>query len=156
MKDEENKVWRKYLLKKLKYFQEAWSWSFYLTTINVSLIILLGVRKKQISFFVPFFRNIFFFMVIVIITERFNIHFSRITLLVATWPFLLGCAPNFIDVSLLYYWNWYKSLPTATLLHNFQNISQAFDTNGAMEIGLNSFQFGKHSFHFGVRNWNCK
>ena len=149
-------VWRKYLLKNLKSFQEAWSWSFRLTTIFFFFDYFTRSQKKQISFFVPIFRNIFFFMVTVIITERFNIHFSRITLLLATWPFLLGCAPNFIDVSLLYYWNWYKSLPTATLLHNFQNISQSFNTNGAMEIGLNSFQFGKHSFQFSVRNWNCK
>ena len=166
MKDEESRSMKKIFTHKVKIFSRSitWSWSVYLTwswsvhstTIIFFLIISLGVRKKQIFFFVPIFRKIFFFMVTIIITERFNIHFSRITWLAAMWHFLPGCAPNFIDVSLLYYWNWYKSLPTAALLHNFQNISQAFDTKGAMKICFNSLQFGKCSFQFRVRNWNRK
>ena len=43
------------------------------------IIVLLGIRSKQISFFVSIFRKIFFFIVTVIITERFNIYFSKIT-----------------------------------------------------------------------------
>ena len=47
-------------------------------------IILLGIRRKQMSFFASIFRNVVFLIVTVIIIERFNIHFSRITWLVAT------------------------------------------------------------------------
>ena len=38
----------------------------------------------------------------------------------------------------------------------FQNIFQKFDTKLATEIDSNTFHFGKHSFQFSVRNWNCK
>ena len=31
-----------------------------------------------------------------------------------------------------------------------------FDTKAATEIDFNTFQLGKHSFQFSVRNWNCK
>ena len=53
------------------------------------------------SFFLPIFRNIFFLIVIVIISERFNIHFSRITWLVAIWSFLFCCVLNFINAPLI-------------------------------------------------------
>ena len=70
---------------------------------NFFIIILLGIRRKQMCFFASIFRNIVFLIVTVII-ERFNIHFSRNTWLVATWSFLLGCEPNFINTQLLYCW----------------------------------------------------
>ena len=74
-------------------------WTAHLSTKK---IILLGTRRKQISFFDPIFRNIFFVIVAVTITERFNNHFARITWLVATCLFLLGCVPKFINAPLLY------------------------------------------------------
>ena len=70
---------------------------------NFFIIILLRIRRKQMCFFASIFRNIVFLIVTVII-ERFNIHFSRNTWLVATWSFLLGCEPNFINTQLLYCW----------------------------------------------------
>ena len=97
---------------------------------------LLGIRREQISFFTPIFRNIFFLIVTVIITQKFNIHFSKITWLVTMWSFLLGCVPNFINAPLLYCWHWVKSFPTAALFHNSENIFWTFDNKGAMEIDL--------------------
>ena len=40
------------------------------------IISLLGTKRKQISFFVPIFRNTFLLIVTVIITDRFKIHFK--------------------------------------------------------------------------------
>ena len=114
-------------------------------------IILIRIRRKQISFFVPIFKNIILLIVTVIITERFNIHCSGITWLAATWFSLLGCAWNFINAPIfyntislhvmnkftlwtlnrqakiflrapiLYCWNWVKTFSTTTLFHNSQN-----------------------------------
>ena len=84
-----------------------------------------GNQKK--TFCVPVVRNIFLLISAVIMTERFNIHFSRITWLVATWSFLPGYMPNFINVLLLYYWHWVKSFLTATFFHNFQIFFQTLD-----------------------------
>ena len=123
---------------------------FFIITIS------LQIGRKQISFFIPIFRNIFFLIVTVTITERFNIYFSKIMWLLAMWSFLLSCVPNFISVPLLYHWNWVKRFPTATLFHNSQSIFQTFDNKGAMEMDFSMIQFEKHSFHFSVRNWNCK
>ena len=64
-----------------------------------------------------------------------------------------------LNLSMLHFFiavHWDKSFPTATLFHNFQNIFQKFDIKLATEIDFNTFQFGKHSFQFSVRNWNCK
>ena len=97
----ENKKDTTYLLKKLKSFHATWQlWTSHLATKK---IILIGIRRKQISFFDPIFRNIFYAIVTVTITERFNNHFSRIMWFVATWLFLLGCVPKFIIAPLLYY-----------------------------------------------------
>ena len=98
--------------------------SFSNQNIFTIITILLGIGRKQISFSVPIFRNILYLIVTIIITERFNIHSSRIMQLAATWSFLLGCAPKFINASLFYCWHWLKSLPTGTLFHNSQNISK--------------------------------
>ena len=120
------------------------------------IIVLFGIRRKQIYFFAPIFRNIFFLIVTVIITERFSIHFSKITWLAAASSFLLGCSPNFVSAPLLHCWHWAKSSPSATHFHNFHNLLQTFDTKGATEIDFNTFQSGKHSFQFSVGNRNCK
>ena len=120
------------------------------------LFLYSGPERKQIYFFLPIFTNIFFLIATIIITASFNIYFSRITLLVATWSFLLGCAPNFINAPLIYCWHWVKFsqlLPSSVM---FQNISQTFDTRGAREINFNMFQFEKHYFQFCVRNSNSK
>ena len=54
-----------YLLKKLKSFNATWQlWTAHLATKKN---VLFGIRRKQISFFDPIFRNIFFVIVIVII-----------------------------------------------------------------------------------------
>ena len=113
---------------------------------QIFFITLFRIRRKQMSLFLPIFRNIFFLIITVIITERFNIHFSKITWLAATWSFLVGCSPNFINAPLLYCWHWVKGFPTATIFHKSQNILQTFDTKRAKEIDFNTFQFGKHSF----------
>ena len=52
---------------------------------SFSYQIKLWFYLKYIFFFVPIFRNIFFLLGTVIITERFNIHFSRVIWLVATF-----------------------------------------------------------------------
>ena len=51
--------------------------------------ILVGIRRKKISFFVTiyFFQMYFSLIITIIITEVCNIYFSRITWLVATWSF---------------------------------------------------------------------
>ena len=51
--------------------------------------ILVGIRRKKISFFVTiyFFQMYFSLIITIIITEVRNIYFSRITWLVATWSF---------------------------------------------------------------------
>ena len=64
----------------------------------------------------------------------------------------LWYVPNFINTPLRYCWHWIISFRTAILFHNSQNIFQTSDTKGATEIDLNTFQFGKHSFQFSVRN----
>ena len=94
-----------YLLKKLKSFKHNTIMYCSFSYQEIYFIMLLGIKRKQISFFAHTFRNIFFLIVTVIITERFNIHFSRITWPV-TWSFLPGCTPIFINASLLYCWNW--------------------------------------------------
>ena len=103
---------------------------------------ILFFTESDKTFCVPIVRNVFLLTLTVIITERFNIHSSRVTWLVATWFFLLCCEPNTINVPLLCCWHWVKSFWTATILHNcqniFQNIFQYF-------FGFNTFQFGKHS-----------
>ena len=83
-------------------------------------------RNQKKTFCVPIVRNIFLILT-AIITEKFDIHFSRITWLEAARSFLLGCAANFINAPLLYCWHWVKSFLTATLFHNFQNIFQTLD-----------------------------
>ena len=88
------------------------------------IIVLLGIRSKQISFFVSIFRKIFFFIVTVIITERFNIYFSKITWLPATWSFLLGCSPNVISAPLLYHTDFgskVSQLPPISIILNIFN-----------------------------------
>ena len=65
--------------------------------------IIVGIRRKQMSFSVPIFRNTVFLIVTVIITERFVATWS--------WSFLLSCTSNFINVPLLYCWHWVKSFP---------------------------------------------
>ena len=95
-----------------------------------------GNQKKTLC--VPIVRNIFLLILTVIITERFNIHFSRITWLEATRFFLLVCAPNFINAPLLCCWYWVKSFLTATLFHNFHNISQTLDRE-QLKLILTSF-----------------
>ena len=113
--------------------------------------------ERNISFFVPIFRNIFFLIVTVIITERFNIHFSRIRWLVVTWSFLLCCAPNCINTPLLYCWNWSKVsqlLPSSIILKIFY---KSLTQRGQRKLVLTCLnEFRKHSFQFSVRNWNCK
>ena len=84
-------------------------------------------RYQKKIFCVPIVRNIFLLILTVIITKRFNIHFSRITWLVATRSFLLGCELNFVNAPLLYFGRWAKSFLTATLFHNFQNIFQTLE-----------------------------
>ena len=89
-----------YLLKKLKSFNATWQ----LSTAHLATkkIILFRIRRKQISLFDPIFRIVFFVIVTVTITERFNNHFGRISWLVATWSFLLRCVPTSINATLLY------------------------------------------------------
>ena len=63
-----------------------------------------------------------FLIITVIITERFNIHFNRITWLLAAWSFLFVCMHKFINAPLLYYWNWSKVsqlLPSSIILELF-------------------------------------
>ena len=102
-------------------------------------------QKKANVLFHPHFLKCFFFIINIIITERFNIHCSRIMRYVVMQSFLFGCRPNFINVLLVYF-------STVTLFHNIQNIFQMLDTKGAMKIDFNLFQFGKHSFQFSARN----
>ena len=105
-------------------------------------------QKKANVLFHPHFLKCFFFIINIIITERFNIHCSRIMWYVAMQSFLFSCRPNFNNALLVYF-------QTVTLFHNIQNIFQTFDTKGAIKIDFNLFQFGKHSFQFSARNWNC-
>ena len=42
-------------------------------------ITLIKIRRNQISFFAPIFRNILLLIVTITITEEFHIHFGRIT-----------------------------------------------------------------------------
>ena len=84
-------------------------------------------RNQKKTFCVPNVRNIFLLALNIIIIDRFNIHFCRITWLAATRSFLLSCTPKFINAPLLYCWHWVKSFLTATLFHNFQNIFQMLD-----------------------------
>ena len=103
--------------------QHDLSWTVHLPTTGIFYHEFTRNQKK--TFVVPIDRNMF--LPIVIITERFNVHFRRITWFVATQFFLLACAPNFINAPLLYCWHWVKRFLTATLFHNFQNIFQTLD-----------------------------
>ena len=69
-------------------------------------------------------RNIFLLILTVIITERFNIHFSRITWLVAILYSLLDCAPNFINAPLLFLLTLGQKIRNC---YPLQNIFQTFD-----------------------------
>ena len=101
------------------------SWAVHLATKGFVLIILLGIRRKHSGY--PLSEIFFFLILTAIVTESFNIHFSRITWFETTPSFLLGYAPNFINVPLLYCWHWVKSFLAATLFHNFQNVFQTID-----------------------------
>ena len=100
-------------------------WTVHLATKGDFLYYCTGNLKK--TFCIPIVRNIVLLILTVIITERFNIHFSRITLLVAARSFLLCSMPNFTNVPLLYCWYRVKSFLPVTLFHNFQNISRTLD-----------------------------
>ena len=104
--------------------QHELSWTVHLATKGN---FFLFTRNQKKTFCVPIAKNIFLLILIVIITERFKIHFSEITWVVATWSFLLGCAPNSINVPFLYCWHWVTSFLTATPFHNFQNIFHTLD-----------------------------
>ena len=118
---------RKYriLNQNVKVMKHDLSRTVHLATKGDFLYYFTGNLKK--TFCVPIVRNIFLLILTVIITERFNIHFSRITLLVAARSFLLGCRPNFINAPLLYCWYRVKGFLPVTLFHNFQNIFQTLD-----------------------------
>ena len=120
------------------------------------LFLYSGPERKQIYFFLPIFTNIFFLVATVIITESFNIYFSRITLLVATWSFSSVARLTLLMLHLFIAGigsKFSQLLPSSVM---FQNISQTFDTRGAREINFNMFQFEKHYFQFCVRNSNSK
>ena len=107
--------------------QHGLSWTVHLATKGILFfIIFFGMRRKNFAYILSeiFFSSSY---LTVIITERLNIHFSRITWIEATRSFFLGCASNFINATLLYCWYWVKSFLTATLFRNFQNIFQTLD-----------------------------
>ena len=108
--------------------------------------ILFGIRRKQISFFVPIFRKFFFLIVSVIITERINIHLQL------RGPFFSVAQ---LTLSVLHFFtadieSKVSQLPPSSII--LKNLLQMFDTKGATEIDFNTFQFGKRSFQFSVEN----
>ena len=108
--------------------------------------ILFGIRRKQISFFVPIFRKFFFLIVSVIITERINIHLQL------RGPFFSVAQ---LTLSVLHFFtadieSKVSQLPPSSII--LKNLLQMFDTKGATEIDFNTFQFGKRSFQFSVGN----
>ena len=70
------------------------SWAVHLATKGNFSYYFTWNDKKTVC--LPIVRNIFLILT-VIITEKFNIHFSRVTWLEATRSFLLDCTPNFIN-----------------------------------------------------------
>ena len=118
---------RKYriLNQNVKVMKHDLSRTVHLATKGDFLYYFTGNLKK--TFCVPIVRNIFLLILTVIITERFNLHFSRITLLVAARSFLLSSMPNFTKAPLLYCWYRVKRFLPVTLFHNFQNIFRTLD-----------------------------
>ena len=111
-----------------------------------NFFILFGIRRKQISFFVPIFRKFFFLIVSVIITERINIHLQL------RGPFFSVAQ---LTLSVLHFFtadieSKVSQLPPSSII--LKNLLQMFDTKGATEIDFNTFQFGKRSFQFSVEN----
>ena len=104
-------------------------------------------RNQKKIFYVPIVRNVFLFILTVIITERFNSHFSRITWLEATRSFLLSCAPITLSMPLFFIADIGSKvselIPSSIISKYFLNVRQ-----GATKIDFSTFQFGTHSFQF--------
>ena len=115
---------RKYriLNQNVKVMKHDLSRTVHLATKGDFLYYFTGNLKK--TFYVPIVRNIFLLILTVIITERFNIHFSRITWLVAILYSLLDCAPNFINAPLLFLLTLGQKIRNC---YPLQNIFQTFD-----------------------------
>ena len=93
-----------YLLKKLKSFNGTWLIMNCSFSYQRKFLLLFYSEWEENSLpthWQKYFSHTTHFSYIVIITEKFNIHFSRITWLEATGSFLLDCAPNFINAPLL-------------------------------------------------------
>ena len=102
-------------------------------------VLLLIIRRKQISFFYSIFRSFFFAIITISITEDLTITLAELHVLQ-----LRGCFSQvvYLNLSMLHFFiavHIDKSFPTATLFHNFQTIFQKFDTKVATEIDLNMF-----------------